>query len=226
MPVTRGGPGKTSPKSLASAVRQFIRSTVDAYSTSGGNTLFERFSKSAREVVVKARSHAIRMHQTEVRAEHLLLALAAPGSGSAARVLNDNGLTSRKIEDAMASTTALQSDQGPVTQADVEALKTIGVDLDEVVRQMEGTLGPGALARSPARDSRFKRLTFSAEAKRALAASLAAATQQGADDIGADHILLGVLAQKRSLAVELLELFDITPEGLRDQVLVEERRAS
>jgi ATP-dependent Clp protease ATP-binding subunit ClpA len=189
--------------------------------------MFERFSKSAREVVVNARAQALRLGQTEVRAEHLLLALAAPGSGVPAQVLGDNGLTPARIEDAMASTIALQSDQGLVTQADVEALKTIGVDLDEIVRQVEAALGAGALRASPVRrGSPDKRLTFSAEAKRALAASLSEAKRQGAGHIGAEHILLGVLAQKRSVAVELLERFGVTPEGLREQVLTEERRAS
>jgi ATP-dependent Clp protease ATP-binding subunit ClpA len=189
--------------------------------------MFKRFSRSARDVVIHARAHAARLNQTEVRAEHLLLALAAPGSGVSALVLDDNGLTSARIEDAMASSIALESNHRRLTQADVKALKTIGIDFAEVVSQVEGALGPGALQPSRARrGSPERHLTFSAEAKRALAASLEEARQQGSDHIGAEHILLGVLAQKRSLAVELLDLFDLTPESLRDQVLTEERRAS
>ena len=189
--------------------------------------MFERFVKSARDVVKNARGHALRLNQTQVRAEHLLLALAGPEAGIAAEVLAGNGMTRAKIESAIASTTALESPEGPLTRADADAMKKMGVDLDEVVREVEGALGAGALRPVGPRHKRpEKRLSFSPEAKRALAAGLGAAREEGCAYIDAGHVLLGVLAQKRSLAVELLGEFDATPEGLRHQVLTQQRRAS
>jgi ATP-dependent Clp protease ATP-binding subunit ClpA len=189
--------------------------------------LFERFSKPARDVVIRARSHALRMNQAEVRGEHLLLGLAEGEAGIAARVLEDNGLTPKRIDQAIANTVALESKEGPLTRADVEALKSIGVDLDEVIAKAQEAFGPRALEPpSGRRQTPDQRVSFSSEAKRALRASLAEARRQGSDSIGPDHLLLGLLAPKKSLALEVLALFDVTPASLRAQVLIEDRRAS
>jgi ATP-dependent Clp protease ATP-binding subunit ClpA len=189
--------------------------------------MLHRFLESARLVVEDAQVQARRMNQTQVRAEHLLLALAGTGTGTAAHVLSSNGLTPARIENAISRTVAFESGNGPVTRADAEALRTLGVDLDEILAKLEGSMGP---ALSPPvgrrRGSLGKHLPFSADAKRTIVAGLTEAKQRGDGYIGPEHLLLGVLTQEKSVAVESLSLFDTTAGDLRAQVLNTMKRAS
>jgi ATP-dependent Clp protease ATP-binding subunit ClpA len=190
--------------------------------------MFERFLESARQVVEDAQAQGVRMDKPQVRAEHLLLALARDDSGIAARVLSGNGLTPEKIENAMAATVAFESGDGPVTRADAEALKAIGIDLDEVLRKVEGVAGAQSAGVTAGRHRGFlaKHLPFSSDAKRAIVAGVTEAKQRGDGYISAEHLLLGVLSQDKSVAVELLRLLGTTAEDLRAQVLTTMKRAS
>jgi ATP-dependent Clp protease ATP-binding subunit ClpA len=190
--------------------------------------MFERFSKSARSVVEEAQAQALRMNQKQVRAELLLLALSRVDTGVAAHVLSDNGLTPQRIEEAISATIALDSGAEPLTRADAEALKAIGIDLDEVLRKLEVTMGGLSFGSPAGRRRGFlgKHLPFSSDAKGAIVASLSEAKQRGDSYIGPEHLLLGVLTQERSVAVESLSLFDTTAEDLRTQVLNTMKRAS
>ena len=190
--------------------------------------MFERFLESARHVVEEAQAQALRMGQRQVRAEHLLLALASVDTGVAGHVLSDNGLTPHKIEAAISATIALESGDGPVTRADAEALKGIGIDLDEVLRKVEGTIGAQSAAVTAGRRRGFlgKHLPFSPDAKRAIVAGLTEAKQHGDGYISAGHLLLGVLSQSNSVAVELLDLVDTSAGDLRAQLLTTMKRAS
>ncbi|MDP9233286.1 MAG: hypothetical protein M3P01_01890 [Actinomycetota bacterium] len=190
--------------------------------------MFHRFLESARLVVEDAQVQARRMNQTQVRAEHLLLALAGTGTGTAAHVLSSNGLTPARIESAISTTVAFESGDGPVTRADAEALRTLGVDLDEILAKLEGSMAP-ALGPpvGPRRGLLGKHhLPFSADAKRAIVAGLTEAKRRGDGYIGPEHLLLGVLTQEKSVAVESLSLFDTTAGDLRAQVLNTMKRAS
>jgi ATP-dependent Clp protease ATP-binding subunit ClpA len=190
--------------------------------------MFERFLESARHVVEEAQAQAVRMDQRQVRAEHLLLALASVDQGIAARVLSGNGLTPQRIEEAISATIAFESGDGPVTRADAEALKAIGIDLDEVLRKVEGTIGakPVGVATSRRRGFLGKHLPLSPDAKRAIVAGVTEAKQRGDGYISPEHLLLGVLSQDKSVAVELLALLDTTAGNLRAQVLTTMKRAS
>lgn len=190
--------------------------------------MFERFLESARQIVEDAQAQAVRMEQRQVRAEHLLLALASVNQGIAARVLSGNGLTPQKIEEAISATIALESGDGPVTRADAEALKAIGIDLDEILRKVEGITGAQSAGVTAGRRRGFlaKHLPFSPDAKRAIVAGVTEAKQRGDGYISAEHLLLGVLSQEKSVAVELLRSLDTTAEDLRAQVLTTMKRAS
>jgi ATP-dependent Clp protease ATP-binding subunit ClpA len=189
--------------------------------------MFHRFLESARLVVEDAQVQARRMNQTQVRAEHLLLALAGTDTGTAAHVLSTNGLTPAKIESAISTTVAFESGDGPVTRADADALRTLGVDLDEILAKIEGSMGTPLGPPAGRRHGFLKRhLPFSTDAKRAIVAGLNEAKQRGDGYIGPEHLLLGVLTQDRSVAVESLSLFDTTAEDLRSQVLNTMKRAS
>ena len=55
--------------------------------------MFERFTNRARQVVVRAQEEARLLRHNYIGTEHLLLGLLANGEGTAARALNDLGVT-------------------------------------------------------------------------------------------------------------------------------------
>jgi ATP-dependent Clp protease ATP-binding subunit ClpA len=178
--------------------------------------MFERLLPTARAVLEHAHTEALRLSRSEVRAEHLLLALASTETGFASRVLASTEITPARIERAIEATVALELEDGPLTKSDAEALSTLGIELDQIRPSMEQSK---ILGSSPRRGRTNSRVRFSSEAKRALSTSVAYAQQQGQGYIGPEHLLLGVLSGKRTLAVELLDTLGIDVEALKLQVL-------
>ena len=109
--------------------------------------MFERFTDKARRVVVHAQEVARDRGAESIRTEHLLASLFAVPDNLAVTVLAAQHVTQADVEadiDRMRGA-------GP-TPSDSEALATLGIDLDEVRRQVEDAFGPGALDRwDPAR---------------------------------------------------------------------------
>ena len=92
---------------------------------------------------------------------------------------------------------------GTPTPSDAEALATLGIDLDEVRRQVEEAFGPGALERTrrPARRRRWLRRATSRsrkDAKKVLELALREAMRLKHNYIGSEHILLGMLHARRA----------------------------
>jgi ATP-dependent Clp protease ATP-binding subunit ClpA len=151
--------------------------------------MFERFSESGRQVVVRAQEEARELRAECIGTEHLLLALAAEPAGPAGRALRGLGLDA----------TALRPDVGRVQRSaepDADALAVLGIDLDEVRRRVEAAFGPGALERR--RECRRgasdrARIPFTPVSKRTLELALHEALKRGDNFIGTQHILLGVL---------------------------------
>ena len=86
--------------------------------------------------------------------------------------------------------------------ADAHALKSIGIDLDAVVSQVDAAFGAGALDRK--REPARRHLPFDKAAKKALRQSMKEAVALRDRDIGVAHVLLGVLAQDDSTVRTLL----------------------
>lgn len=187
--------------------------------------MFERFLPTARTVVEMAHTEAHRLNRREVRAEHLLLALAVTQTGIASHVLADNGITADRIETALGTSIALDLDPRPLTRADAEALSTIGIDLDQIRPHLEG-VGAGAVPSGSAGVKRAGRMRLSSEAKRVLAAAVTCAQRSDQGYVGAEHLLVGILTDNRSLAVELLVALDADPKELKIQTLNELKRVS
>jgi ATP-dependent Clp protease ATP-binding subunit ClpA len=109
--------------------------------------MFERFTPSARGVVIDAQRQARALHHNYIGTEHLLLALLDPGSGAPAAILRDAGV---QPEQVVAEIERLVPRRPrPLDVADAEALRTIGIDLDAVVATIEATFGPRALQPPP-----------------------------------------------------------------------------
>ena len=180
--------------------------------------MFERFDAAARLAMAGAQDEARLLGHGFIGTEHLLLGLVRDGNTREALGLAGFDAV-RGREDVR-----LLAGDGGVTMGDedAEALRAIGIDLDEIKRRTEEAFGPGALdAPSGARVSRrsgepFGRRTMTARAKRSLALALRAAISLHDDHIGAEHILLGILYEGRGMGVRLLREQGIDPKALRN----------
>jgi Clp amino terminal domain, pathogenicity island component len=143
--------------------------------------MFERFSKSAREVVERAQLEGRTLGRERIDADVMLLGVAG-GDSRAAQVLAEHGATVRALRQRAAS--------GGLDSA---ALAAIGIDLDEIRRRAEASFGPGALERG--RRARGGFVPFTPEAKKTLELALREAIAAGDREIGAEHVLLGLLRE-------------------------------
>jgi ATP-dependent Clp protease ATP-binding subunit ClpA len=112
--------------------------------------MFERFTDTAREIVVQAQANARRLGHNWIGCEHLLMA-AAMADDPVGAVLRDHGVTRERIEATILSTT------GPLRDLDKEALASIGIDLDAVRARVEAEFGPDALTRALPAESHNRR---------------------------------------------------------------------
>jgi len=108
--------------------------------------MFERFTDTARHVVVQAQHAARRLGHNYIGCEHLLLAAAAIGEPAGA-VLRDQGVTPERIEGLLRTIGRGQA-ADPLGGLDREALASLGIDLDVVRARIEVTFGPDALTRA------------------------------------------------------------------------------
>jgi len=156
--------------------------------------MFERFTNRARQAVVHAQQEARRLHHREIGAEHLLLGILAEQHGVGAQVLAGLGMQTEAVRDAVGR----RSPAAP----DAEALRTLGIDLEEVRRRAEESFGPGALERR--RGARRGHIPFTPEAKTALELALRESLRLRNRRIGTEHLLLGLLRRDTRLATALL----------------------
>jgi len=154
--------------------------------------MFERFSGAARRVVLDGLTIATELGVDKVGPPHLLLAVAA-GEGTGARVLAGYGVTPAALRAAAAGGTR----RAGLTEDEVAALRSVGIDADEVFRRIEEAFGPDALADAePARPRRrVGRLggPFDRSAKKVLELSLREAIALRHRAIGTEHLLLALL---------------------------------
>jgi ATP-dependent Clp protease ATP-binding subunit ClpA len=182
--------------------------------------MFERFTGEARQVVVGAQEEARMRKADEIRTEHLLAALYAVPDNLALTALEGLGVDETEVMHEIDRMRA-----GTLPALDAEALSTIGIDLDEVRRQVEEAFGPGALDRTRAAlggkaGRLFGHLAFEGPAKKALELSLREAIRLGHDYIGTEHILLGLIHTEGGAAHHILAARGVRLEPAR--VIVEE----
>jgi ATP-dependent Clp protease ATP-binding subunit ClpA len=167
--------------------------------------MLERFSKTARGAVTRARDEAQSLHDGHIGPEHLLLALldehpepepGAPPSVAAA-VLTGRGVTAARVRSALT--------QSPEPDLDAEALASLGIDLEKVRAAAEASFGPGVL--DPPQDAARAgsgRIAFGKPAKKVLELAVRAAVAERSPTITSGHLLIGVLGSGFSGAVEQL----------------------
>ncbi|MDF4250517.1 Clp protease N-terminal domain-containing protein [Streptomyces sp. WMMB303] len=186
--------------------------------------MFERFTGEARDVVIGAQEEARSLGHDRIGSEHLLLgALRHPGQTGAA-TLHRLGVSAASCRAAVAGVVAgSREDLGP---QDGEALRALGIDLAEVRRRAEESFGTGALDAAPGsgrtgRGSRTgtRHIPFAARAKEALKQALREASARGDREIGAAHVLLGVLRPEDNISVAVFSRLGVEPEVVHELVL-------
>jgi ATP-dependent Clp protease ATP-binding subunit ClpA len=164
------------------------------------------FHPAAGQAVVNAAREARRAGQDQIRTEHVLLGLlAVPGPACAA--LTAAGVRSAELREHLPA---------PSTGLDADALASIGIDLDAIRRATDAAFGPGALERAGQPGPR--RLELGADAKRAVASAAELASDCRSRQISSGHLLLGVLDQAPSGAVDVLSESGVDLTALRSDV--------
>jgi ATP-dependent Clp protease ATP-binding subunit ClpA len=124
--------------------------------------------------------------------EHLLLALLTSHTGSATIALERLGIASDQIRDRLLS----KLSKPPAPRVDADALATLGIDLERVRARLEDTFGPGAIEQTTSGC-----MPIAPRAKLALAYAVDEARGQ---TVGDNHVLIGLLRAKDSLAANVL----------------------
>jgi ATP-dependent Clp protease ATP-binding subunit ClpA len=175
--------------------------------------MFERFTLDARRVVEAATAHAQQATATETRPEHLLQAVLDDESGAAARVLTATGASVEQLRAAL--TTERQRYVDGLDADDAEALRLIGIDLDEVVRRIDRNLGGALTGRRP---------RFARSSKKALELALRETLALRHSAIGAEHLLLGLVRGGDRVVLDTLRACGLDPAGLHAAVAEDAER--
>jgi ATP-dependent Clp protease ATP-binding subunit ClpA len=192
--------------------------------------MFERFTPTARAVVVDAQEECRRLRHQYIGTEHLLLALLRHGEGAVA-VLRDVGVTAELVEADIDR--HLGNAPGSLGEDDAAALRSIGIDLDEVRARVEENFGPVLLTPPPEERRRWFGLRrsrkahgehvgghihFAPRSKQVLELSLREAVRLKHKEIGAEHILLGLLREERGLGARILADAGVDFADLRHRI--------
>jgi len=183
--------------------------------------MFERFTTKARDAVIGAQDVARRFDAEAIGSEHLLAALYEQRGNLALTVLEALSVPREEVE---AELERIRTG-GVATPSDAEALATLGIDLDEVRRQVEEAFGPGALDRTRGGLSRRwgwrkGHLPFGKDAKKVMNLALREALLLKHNYIGCEHILLGMLHEGTGAAGVFLRSRGVRQDATR--IIVEE----
>lgn len=171
----------------------------------------ERFTRAARQAVTDAVKEAERESAPEVGRTHMLLALLD------SPVLAGFDLSREEIEGALRAARR----KGGLSEADTEALRGLGIDIDQIVDSIEQSLGEGALATMKTRKKRWlfgEHKPFEPELKKTLERSLFEAKDIGHNYLGDEHLVLALIAGG-GLVAEVLEARGVTYVEVKKRVL-------
>jgi ATP-dependent Clp protease ATP-binding subunit ClpA len=192
--------------------------------------MFERFTDRAREAVVLAQWEARSMRHDYIGTEHILLGVLREGTSVGARVLDGLGIDLKGVR---ADVVRMVGTGPPAAdEKDAEALRSIGIDVDEIRRRVEEVFGPGALDHTVTRRRRRRRadrcgpigdaiaghIHFTPRAKKVLELALREAHALKHGYIGTEHILLGLVREGEGIASTILDGRGATQERVRRAV--------
>lgn len=177
--------------------------------------MFERFTKPARQAVQTARTYAEESSSSDVRPEHLLMALLSERGCLAVEVLEGLGASAADVRAELDRNRTRYGDG--LDEDDAEALAAIGIDLDEVVHRIERNLG--GLHRRPGK------VGFSRGSRKALELALREAIALRHNYIGTEHLLLGLARVDDRIVADTLGRWGFEHAALRQAVAEAVRRA-
>ncbi|MGW0662376.1 Clp protease N-terminal domain-containing protein [Streptodolium elevatio] len=186
--------------------------------------MFERFSPSLRSVVGSSPEWVTETGGDRIGEEEMALALLAHQEGRAARVLRELGVGAAEREE-IARRMAGRRRRGGFTDADADALATLGIDIHEVVARVEAAHGEGSLTgRQPAgqaaRTAVRARHRMSPGAKQVLERALRDAVDRRERVVGTEHLLLSMVSLPGTVA-DVLAGFGVTREAVWRQLAVQ-----
>ncbi|MDQ1286668.1 MAG: hypothetical protein QG622_233 [Actinomycetota bacterium] len=216
--------------------------------------MFERFTRPAREVVVRAQREAHGLGHGRIGSPHLLLGLLSGSAPcGAVEVLSGCGVTAEAVRREF---TALLDEFPRIADDDEAALAALGIDLGKIREAVEAGFGPGALDRVPdgARrprgllgrvlsgwrrgpvdevallracgSPRGAHVPFSPGAKKALELSLREALRLGDRSIDVDHLLLGLLRAGDTAAAVIFSRLGVALGDVRIALEAHHRRSA
>ena len=217
--------------------------------------MFERFTRSAREAVVGAQEEARELGHDWIGTEHLLLAVLRRPEQPGAATLVRLGVSAENCRAAVAG--VVGGDDGDALGAeDAAALKSLGIDLEEIRRRAERAFGDGALdtpvsdpgESAPRRRRLLRRrrpqgggslgipsgtspgprghIRFTGRAKKALELSLREAIARRERHIGVEHVVLALLRGDDKISQGMFQRLGVTPKTARELVLADLRPAA
>jgi ATP-dependent Clp protease ATP-binding subunit ClpA len=142
-----------------------------------------------------------------VGTEHVLLALTRDPRGGATRVLGELGVTHEDIRDSVCLTRLW------APRIDPDALATLGIDLEIVRERLEETFGLGALEHTGAGMLEPIGAGIQCVAPRLKQALADAVDRAGEEPLRDEHVLLGMLSVRDSLAARALDELGVTLEA-------------
>lgn len=181
--------------------------------------MFERFTAQARSVAVRGQQEARGLGHSAIGTEHVLLGLLAERPSAGARVLDGFGLDLDEVRRIVAR--GSHHGRNTFGDEDVEALRTVGIDLDEIRHAAEEAFGPGALEGRPNAPGH---LPFTPRAKAVLELALREALRLGHRHIGTEHILLGLVREGHGTGPKILQEHGLELGRVREAVLAEIER--
>ena len=170
--------------------------------------MFERFTRHARVAVVLAQEEARELRIREIAPQHLLLGILQAAGNDLSAALSGYGLTADVVR-ARLIEAAPKTDES--LDEDAEALRAIGIDLaavrDSVARTFGADAFDNALSRSGRRRGRQRRsshIPFNRAAKKSLELAVRETLTHKDNEIGCEHLLLGVLRSGDKAAIGLI----------------------
>jgi hypothetical protein len=178
-------------------------------------SMLARLSRNARVAVAMARKEAGELNLDEVGPSHVLVGVlqavgvAGPATSDRAHelaaLLGGYGLTSDVVR---AQLVEANTSGDSSFDDDAEALELIGIDLravrDSVARAFGADAFDNALRRSGRRRRRRRHIPFTRSAKNVLELALREALAHNDNEIGCEHLLLGIVRSGDKAAIALI----------------------
>jgi ATP-dependent Clp protease ATP-binding subunit ClpA len=176
----------------------------------------ERMTAQAREAVTLADHEARRLHHPEIAPAHILLGLLGSDSGAARGVLETLGLTYAEVS-ARLRKRRPGSEPGAFTDDDARALRSLGIDLSDVLARARASFGDEAVETVPPareREPVWRRRRMSRNARSAITQAVREAQWIRSGSIDASLLLLGVLRAEDPEVTAIVLALGVEPSTL------------